>query len=341
VKRGSAPAILVALLAAAVAGCGGSGGHAATSGVAGAEAEAGWASTAELGWLRRFGAWQETLVEQARRIPQLTSSQNLATALTPFASCGDTLQTDVGPAPSARLRAPLRLLQQSCAEWRRASAATLGAGGAADAATRRRIAHAVRLLARANALLPPGAHRPLPHGHPSGSTSHVVPEFGRVASRLAGHRVEVRCWSTADWPHLLREAHELSVSRLTRATTGFTPVGGDLVNLSPLACLPLGELVFDGKKPSGAPTLAYAAAVENLSHEAQHARGFADEAVTECRGIQKLRDTATALGVEPAEASRLAQVFWAHYDQEPPGYATPRCHDGGPLDLHPASSRWP
>lgn len=168
-----------------------------------------------------------------------------------------------------------------------------------------------------------------------------MPEFGRVASKLAGHRVEVRCWSLSDWPRLLREARELSVSGLDTRTAGFTPVGGSLINLRPDGCKALGALVFERARPSGADTILYAAGVEMLSHESEHARGFADEAVTECRGIQMLHRTAVGLGVPATLAEKLAADFWSHYDQEPPGYRTPRCHDGGPLDLHPNSHRWP
>jgi hypothetical protein len=203
------------------------------------------------------------------------------------------------------------------------------------------VRRATALLRRANGLLPPGVNRPLGAGRLSASESRVVPEFGRVASRLAGHRVEVRCWSRSDWPRLLREVRELSVSRLDERTAGFTPVGGSRINLGPDGCAALGALVFGHARPSGSDSILYAAGVEVLSHESQHARGFADEAVTECRGIQMLRSTAAALGVSEPLAAHLAEVFWSHYDDEPEGYSTPRCHDGGPLDLHPSSSRWP
>src|SRR4051812_21930148 len=36
--------------------------------------------------------------------------------------------------------------------------------------------------------------------------SHVEPRLGRVGSAIAGRRIRVRCWSSADWPRVVREA---------------------------------------------------------------------------------------------------------------------------------------
>jgi hypothetical protein len=79
-----------------------------------------------------------------------------------------------------------------------------------------------------------------------------------------------------------------------------------------------------------------------LAHESIHLSGIQDEAQADCLGFQKTAFVAEELGVSPEEARRYAEVAVLERAQTaPPEYRSPHCHDGGLLDLDPASRVWP
>jgi hypothetical protein len=99
-----------------------------------------------------------------------------------------------------------------------------------------------------------------------------------------------------------------------------------------------------------------ALAILILTHEAVHLSsytGATDEALTECRAIQLVRDVALRLGATDEVARALGHEA-LHYDAQLPGYGDYRvglglipnyhatgCYDGGALDIHPDSTDWP
>jgi hypothetical protein len=171
-----------------------------------------------------------------------------------------------------------------------------------------------------------------------GDQSRVEPQFGQIATSLAGKRVEARCWSSADWGPALRAA------RLNTGehTLGFAGIGGNRVNLAPDVCSALVDLANEHVRPTDESNrLLLASAVVTLTHEAQHSTGIAQEAVAECNAIQLAHRTAMSLGVGRAYAASLIRTYWKHYDEELAPYRSADCRRGGALDLGHADSIWP
>lgn len=85
-------------------------------------------------------------------------------------------------------------------------------------------------------------------------------------------------------------------------------------------------------------------AVQTLAHESVHLRGFAEEGLAECYGLQFLDDAARWLGADEALAAEMAADYWSliylrqRVDSE---YFRADCVDGSALDLSPASAAWP
>ena len=287
---------------------------AATGAVLGAGQSVGsWATAAELSWLRRVGGWN------ARRLDELSRGAAIRS------TCAADLRAAVGPAPTERLRRPFVRLERACARLTRGDTVA-----AAD------------LLLAADRLLPPGEGRPLPVVAGDSTASRVEPSLGRVAGRVARKEVEVRCWSDRDWAWLLREEEAYTRRQIDERTLGFVGIGGSRVNLAPGVCRSLAQLVYAHARPADPDALYLsAAAVATLAHEAQHAKGIADEAQAECYAIQLLAGTAHELGVDHAYAERLAVAYWRQYPAEAPAYRSPQCRDGGRLDLREGIAAWP
>lgn len=103
-------------------------------------------------------------------------------------------------------------------------------------------------------------------------------------------------------------------------------------------------------------SFAQAQALLVLVHESVHLSeydGNRDEALTECRAIQLVRESALTLGVDDATARALGHEAmrydarlprlgdWRVGLNEIPNYHSEDCYEGGPLDIHPDSSDWP
>ena len=266
-----------------------------------------WASPAELDWLKRLGAWnREMLVGlQSGRCPNLA--------------------TNVGAPPTRRLEPAFIAFRRACSRLR---SDPRGA--------------AVSTFVRADELVPPGEHRDLPVIAGLSVESRIEPRFGAIASMLAGKHVEVRCWSSADWPLLMREESTYTHGKLNSGTLGFAGIGGKRINLAPAICDGLVDLAHPGARPTDESTrLRLASALVTLAHEPQHSRGIATEAVAECNAIQLAPETAAELGIDGAYAASLVQTYWRHYGDELRQYRSSDCRKGGALDLHRADSIWP
>jgi hypothetical protein len=159
----------------------------------------------------------------------------------------------------------------------------------------------------------------------------VEPRLAHIASLLAGKAVDLRCSSRSSW------------SRMTQglALLGLADIGGRRIDLSPDVCAGLTDLVHGARPTDERSLLLLAAAVVTLSHEPQHSKGIAVEAVAECNAIQLAPATALRLGVSSSYARLLIRTYWAHYAEEPPAYQSPECRRGGALDLGLAGSIWP
>jgi hypothetical protein len=121
-------------------------------------------------------------------------------------------------------------------------------------------------------------------------------------------------------------------------------------------CRRMNALVLDAPEPYTPDSYLASWAVLILTHEAVHLSDYSgahDEALTECRAIQLVRDVARAAGVSDEVAVALGHEA-LRYDAKLPGYGDYRvglglianyhatgCQEGGPLDIHPDSTDWP
>ena len=311
----------------------------------------------EVAWVRELAGWLHRLDSDFLRAENLYQA---VLAGRPFARtayrravdrlerCADRFDADVGAAPLEQLDGGARLLRQACAVVARGERAQLEslAGDPGDLLVEGNTAvyRGSDLLLRGRKRLEAAFLWNAPLSRVGGETgrSRVEPRFTRVASALARRTVEVRCWSTRDWDDVTREFRAYSEVR-------FEPSGfvGDIdsarVNLAPYVCAHLVDLAYAQRMPRGAGGRETADAVNTLAHEAEHVIGpSGTEAETECYAVQDVRRVARLLGVPAAYADELATRQWReNYPNNTPEYFTPLCHDGGPLDAHSETSRWP
>jgi hypothetical protein len=319
-----------------------------------------WATPAELAWLEKLGSWDTRLLRGLQSAARVETTPRLAQklmkrdgrtvvlhsrALEPAGSCAADLTTTVGAPPTARLHRAFDTFRLACKHLQRFHGAiTLAINGQDSEIGKARTEgkRAAGLLLAADQMLPPGEVRSLPVIAGDVGQSRLEPRFGRVASALAGKQLEVRCWSGADWPRLIREESSYTDGKLGANTLGFAGIGGTRVNLGPAVCDGLVDLAYRRARPTDeAGQLMLAAAVVTLSHEPQHSIGIALESAAECNAIQLANGTAIKLGASPAYAAALVRTYWRHYEEELPAYRSSECRRGGKLDLGRADSIWP
>jgi len=321
-----------------------------------------WASPAEVAWLGKLGAWDTRLLRGLQTAARVESTPALADklmhrdgrtmvlharALEPAGSCHSDLTTGVGSAPTVRLQRAYDTLRAACAHLQRFHNAITFAVSHRHASkfdeARQQAKRAAAVLLQADQMLPPGEVRALPVIAGKAEQSRIEPRFGRIASRLAGKPIEVRCWSTGDWARLMREEGSYTNGKLGGPDTlGFAGLGGSRVNLGPTVCAGLVHLAYDHVRPADdAGQLMLAAAIVTLSHEPQHSTGIAEEFVAECSAIQLANTTAIRLGASAAYAGPLVRTYWRHYGEELPAYRSADCREGGKLDLRRGNSIWP
>ena len=173
--------------------------------------------------------------------------------------------------------------------------------------------------------------------------------FGAIASVIAKRDVSVDC------PSFFGRMVDMVDLRGARGAVQFDAHGrpADSTSLSDSTCGALerfrrshaGEefACLAGNPPPCTRHVAEAAAaVLTLAHESYHLAGERNEGVTECYALQATAFTAERLGASPELAHAVAR-FDAVYvsPSKPPEYQSSECHDGGRLDLRPASTEWP
>jgi hypothetical protein len=84
-----------------------------------------------------------------------------------------------------------------------------------------------------------------------------------------------------------------------------------------------------------------AEAINTLTHESMHLRGFMDEAQTQCYAIQLDAWTVVRLGGTPAEGAAVANFILALQPALPAEYQSAACRSGGSLDLHAETPAFP
>jgi hypothetical protein len=168
--------------------------------------------------------------------------------------------------------------------------------------------------------------------------------LAKVAAVIAGRDVTVSC------PGTIATLTEVSAHD---GTVAFTADGRptDEAKLSSRTCSRLRGLLDGGLAGLDCLTTGAvcpkavedtAVAVNVLSHEAWHLAGERDESVAQCYALQSNEDTAIRLGAAPADARAIAEFVLRRVQPVLPAeYKTDACHDGGPLDLYPARTRWP
>ena len=190
---------------------------------------------------------------------------------------------------------------------------------------------------------PPNDDGPLPTIGGMTEVSRIEPLYSRVASSLAGRRVEVRCWSEKDW---LERTEEVAAWADRKTAVGpwsaYVSWDKERANLAPAVCRSLGRWAYERRWPEDRREAYYFAwSVKALAHEAQHLRGIEGEAA-ECYGLQAMREIGNALGLGDKHAQSFADYAWLYiYPRARGEYRSDDCRDGGDLDLRPATSVWP
>jgi hypothetical protein len=347
---------LVLVLAVLAAGCGGGGDDEAAP----RADRYGWTTPAEQAWLRRLARWEEGLNaaiddaidvedDEARLEEVLADAGDerrlYLRALGPFERCGVSLRGDIGAPPSrriARVRDDLLVACESIEQHVRTIYRGL-ALGETDVIDRANDIFSVgwRRLDAVLKGLPPAQARPLPRLRGVTTRSRIEPELGRVASRLAGKRVEVRCWSVEDWSRLLDDLAAVD-GEDEGNSLGFAVAGGNRIQLAPVTCGRLVNLRYHRQRPTSADLrLELALGAGTLAHESAHASGISSEARAECYSVQLLERAASALGVGPAYARTLVEAYWEDYPANPSEYRSGECRDGGEFDMRPNTDEFP
>lgn len=195
------------------------------------------------------------------------------------------------------------------------------------------------------ALAPSPERLDLPVFKGPSAQSRVDPLYSKIASEIAKKPAQVRCWGATDWNslHVDFQEHEGGGEGL-RWVLGFVRPRSQIVNLAPEVCRRLDLVAYQRKRPGTFnPKLQIAEAVDTLAHEAIHAYGIEDEAVTECSSMQLTELVAMRLGTTLAYGRDLGRFLWRYRWPQTVGteYFTDDCYDGGPLDLFPNSDIWP
>jgi hypothetical protein len=155
--------------------------------------------------------------------------------------------------------------------------------------------------------------------------------LSRVASRLVGAPVQVRCQSFGE--ELVATDQHLG---FVQWGPDGRPEGRTTIMREPCDAL-ASYLSSDHRQPSEEEVRA----VHVLSHESRHMAGAMDEAQAECQAMQRDAAAARLLGADAAEARRLARYYWlADYPRMPEEYRSGECAAGGAWDEHLPDAPW-
>ena len=191
---------------------------------------------------------------------------------------------------------------------------------------------------------PPNDDGPLPTLGGMTEASRIEPLYTRIAGELAGHDVEVRCWSETDWADRSDEVAEWTHGQLRPGDwTAYVSWDHDRANLSPAICRTLGRWAYERQWPDDRwEVFDFAWSVKVLAHEAQHLRGIDNEAKADCYGLQHMTVVGRGLGLGEEAARSVTEYAWLYiYPRARGEYWSAECRDGGELDLHRDSSIWP
>ena len=158
--------------------------------------------------------------------------------------------------------------------------------------------------------------------------AEAAARFSAEASRVAGHRVQIRCDEAGEHVGVVQHADGVAI------------VGGRLAYLTPERCYDLYRLAFEGEVTFSQT----ARSVAVLAHEAWHLAGESDEARTECYALQSGVELGQRLGLDEQTARRMMRQRLV--ENAARGAASeyrvgPECRDGGELDLNPRRSAFP
>jgi hypothetical protein len=274
-------------------------------------------------------------------------NRRLRPALATLRSCQARMGKLVGTPPSERVRVGSRYVESMCAHLRQAAGAAQHAIARNDPSPLLVASDELdkgfgQLRLAEQALMPRGEGRELPRIAHASDASRVQTKYSAVAIALEDVAVEIRCWSAADWPKIVKESADYSVEPADPGNEYGFVLTEERANLSPDTCRLLDDLTYRGAHPTGKRELALAQAVVTLAHETQHVAGVGDEAEAECYAMQLARETASRLGASDDYADELASRFWRElYRRRPPDYRSPNCRNGGALDVYPDDALWP
>jgi hypothetical protein len=168
--------------------------------------------------------------------------------------------------------------------------------------------------------------------------SRSVPELEEGVRAMTGLVGPVRCWSQEGW-RKLEGAQGVPPGYLL----GLTHIYSATIHLHPYVCEWLTALV-DGKRfESGDDAVQAAQALVALAHEGGHlSSAGTNEALVECRAMQRADEVAARLGIDQDYGQQLSEIYWDKaYPLLDPNYRSPECRDGGTMDLDPDDSAWP
>ena len=201
---------------------------------------------------------------------------------------------------------------------------------------------ALYLVSQAVGQRPAHATPWLPNLPRRAAATQTVPVLGDAVDALSGRRVNVYCWSSADWEHESRSWDSSKLGPLGPWRSYTDPTTRNVM-LGPNVCTELERLRGRNRPISSYDDRRAAAwSVETVSHESVHVAGIANEARAECYGVQRAARAAIWLGLTAEEGRFLARLYWREwYPRDAASYRSTDCRDGGALDLHAGTHRWP
>jgi len=311
----------------------------------------------DIAWLGRLHRWEVNLARDAVKLGDVgrvvqagaRDKEALRKPLLELTRCEKNLLRVVGEPAATRYRPGYDLLAEACRTLKGLSLELLQAIDADEPPpdVRRDGARSRKLFTRGTARLEASlrANRPLPMVRGSREESKVEPQLSRFVSKFVLKKpagIEVRCWSKDEWLFVTKE---WGTYIGTGDFLGFVHNTRLLTSVAPRICKQLAGLMYRRERPTtGEGMLRKAEAVAILAHEAEHIRNRlkADEATTECQGMQRMRRLARIMGASQDYADLLAERYWEDlYEYNLKEYKTSDCRNEGTLDLRPGSDVWP
>jgi hypothetical protein len=274
------------------------------AGVIGLFAWSPWKEPTETEWVTKYKAWSdrtEAALQQGFRPTR--------------ASCESTFDDQVGGAPTERLQLVATAARGGCASpspagWQRAKADVVRA-----------------LVVGHSSPVPPRRRR----------------DVSEVVRSSVGVDPDVYCWQPEAWA-ALSEPYAILRGGEEPSLDGIADRARNRIDLGPTVCAELNRYL-QRIRPTALSNenLELADTLVLLTHMAEHLkRPSASEAEIECYAMQHVRPLVRAAGWGNGFAGEIASHAWElTYPQLPPRFRTPRCREGGELDLSPGSHAWP